>query len=200
MPATFTKAVLPTTEASKRPRTRQGKLTAKSNHRLYAEHNYHDYADAMDTNALDAADNNNAIVPRKVGGGVSVPFPVKLHDVLEIIQQEGKYEHIVSWQPHGRCFLIKNPKSFVEQVLPLYFRHSKLTSFQRQLNLYGFGRITIGPDTGSYYHQLFLRAKRFLAWHMPRTRVKGTKIKFAANPDAEPNFYKMVRGPWRRDE
>ena len=72
-------------------------------------------------------------------------------------------------------------------------KSNKLTSFQRQLNLYGFNRITRGRDAASYYHELFLRDREFLAKRMMRQRIKGTKIKGAANPDLEPNFYAMVR-------
>ena len=52
--------------------------------------------------------------------------------------------------------------------MPKYFRQSKLTSFQRQLNLYGFSRITAGADRGGYYHELFLRNKVFLCQNMVR--------------------------------
>jgi HSF-type DNA-binding len=64
-------------------------------------------------------------------------------------------------------------------------------SFQRQLNLYGFQRLTRGPDAGGYYHELFLRGREFLCQHLTRTKVKGTKFKAASNPDHEPDFYHM---------
>lgn len=50
-------------------------------------------------------------------GGVAMPFPVKLYNMLEGTQKEG-LDHIVSWQVHGRCFMIHKPKQFVADVLP----------------------------------------------------------------------------------
>jgi hypothetical protein len=52
-------------------------------------------------------------------GGVVVPFPVKLYNMLKGVEQEG-LEHIVSWQPHGRCFIVHQPKEFVEEIMPRY--------------------------------------------------------------------------------
>jgi hypothetical protein len=66
-----------------------------------------------------------------------------------------------------------------------------LTSFQRQLNLYGFLRLTSPRDRGGYYHELFLRGRDDLAKIMLRTRVKGNGIKGGAAPSVEPDFYKM---------
>lgn len=76
-------------------------------------------------------------------------------------------------------------------VMPKYFRQSKLTSFQRQLNLYGFVRLTRGEDIGGYYHELFLRGKDYLLKRIVRTKVKGTKFKAASSPEQEPDFYSM---------
>jgi hypothetical protein len=45
-------------------------------------------------------------------------------------------------------FVVHKRKTFVECVMPVYFRMSKFVSFQRQLNLYGFNRITKGQDKG----------------------------------------------------
>jgi hypothetical protein len=54
-------------------------------------------------------------------------------------------------------------KRFVEEILPKHYRHSKLESFQRQLNLYGFKRITKGEDMGAYYHPMCMRGRSDLA-------------------------------------
>ena len=72
-----------------------------------------------------------------------------------------------------------------------YFKLGKLSSFQRQLNLYGFNRITRGLDATGYYHEYFLRDREYLAKRILRKRIKGTKIKGATNPDLEPDFYAM---------
>ncbi len=150
------------------------------------QHNYHDHA--SDVEAMYQQK------PAVSKGGVSVPFPMKLHDMLEHIQSdEPELASIVSWQPHGRCFLVHKPKDFADHVLPRFFQQKKYASFQRQLNLYGFSRITRqGADRGSYYHEFFLRGKKFLCRGINRMKVKGTGARMASNPDAEPDFYSMA--------
>jgi len=143
-------------------------------------HNYHDHNDEIDDGA-----------PEPVArGGVTTPFPIKLHDMLDQIERDG-YGDVISWQPHGRCFVVHKPREFVDHVMPTYFKQSKFPSFQRQLNLYGFQRLTKGEDKGGYYHELFLRNKVFLAHRINRMRVKGTGVRARSNPDMEPNFYSM---------
>jgi len=99
--------------------------------------------------------------------------------------------HVVSWQPHGRSFRVHYPKDFIEHIMPKVFRQSKWSSFQRQLNLYGFMRITDGPDKGAYYHPKFLRGMPAKSAQIVRTRIKGTKVRTATHPDDNPNFYEM---------
>jgi hypothetical protein len=143
-------------------------------------HDYHDHAeDVYDGTPLPASK-----------GGVTTPFPIKLHEMLEKIDEDG-FANVVSWQPHGRCFVIHDARAFASNIMPAYFKQSKLPSFQRQLNLYGFQRLTKGPDKGGYYHELFLRNKVFLAHRIQRMRVKGTGVRARSNPSSEPNFYAM---------
>lgn len=103
---------------------------------------------------------------RKNSGGVVQPFPEKLMEVLD----RGDMEHIVRWMPHGRSFLVLHPQSFVKEVLPRFFKQSKFMSFTRQLNLWGFKRITKGTESGSYYHELFLRGRPRLCMKMRRQK------------------------------
>jgi hypothetical protein len=45
-------------------------------------------------------------------------FPVRLHYVLSEMEKDG-LQHIVSWQSHGRCFIVHDQKLFAKSVLPL---------------------------------------------------------------------------------
>ena len=166
--------------------------TAKLNDRHFVVHNYHDHSkdDPDENDVVEHHEEDGQQKPRR-RGGVTISFPLKLHAVLDQVDRDG-LSSIVSWQPHGRCFVIHKPKEFVDHVMPNYFRQTKLTSFQRQLNLYGFCRLTRGKDSGGYYHELFLRGKPFLCKRMVRTKVKGTKFKAASSPEQEPDFYAMV--------
>jgi len=105
----------------------------------------------------------------------------------------GEVNHIISWLPHGRSFLVHNPDQLVIEVLPKYLKPIKYTSFTRQLQLWGFKRITKAPDHGAYYHQLFLRGKPHLLKRMHVTKVKGSGKKLTSNPQQEPDFYSLSR-------
>eukprot|EP00588_Corethron_pennatum_P015378 CAMPEP_0194280816 /NCGR_PEP_ID=MMETSP0169-20130528/18929_1 /TAXON_ID=218684 /ORGANISM="Corethron pennatum, Strain L29A3" /LENGTH=588 /DNA_ID=CAMNT_0039025685 /DNA_START=65 /DNA_END=1831 /DNA_ORIENTATION=- len=189
------------------------KYTPKPGNRLRVKHDYVDYSgSSFESNTLPPPRSSKA----KALKTKRLNFTEKLHLMLEQVEVQmcpndeppppssidgttppavpGKMcSSIISWQPHGRCFVVHSPDRFVKSILPQFFDQSKLTSFQRQLNLYGFRRITnrASPDVGAYYHELFLRYRIDLCYNMVRVKVKGTGCKAAQSPETEPNFYKM---------
>ena len=123
------------------------------------------------------------------GGPKKAEFPFKVHKMLDEADPD-----IVTWLPHGRAFRVNDTESFVETVLPEYgFKQSKITSFYRQLNLYGFSRIIKGRDAGGYFHECFLRGKPALIKGMVRVKVKGggDRPKPSEIAKTQPNFYDM---------
>jgi hypothetical protein len=123
-----------------------------------------------------------------VRGGVIHPFPRRLHNMLQQVQAQGDSD-IVSFYPHGRAIVILNPERFEAEILPKFLpQQRQIKSFVRQLNLYGFIKIKSGPDTGGYYHELFLKGRPELSQYMRRV---GATQKVQENLDpfgaASPN-------------
>ena len=55
---------------------------------------------------------------RKKTGGVTQPFPEKLHEMLLYEASDDPSSAIVSWLPHGRAFIVRRPKEFISQIMP----------------------------------------------------------------------------------
>lgn len=143
----------------------------------------------------DPSDIRIAAARCRTGSTSSESFPEKLYRMLMDTIRAGK-EDIISFRAHGRAFAIHKPKQFAEEILPKYFKHCQPSSFQRQLNIYGFARINTGPDAGGYYHELFLRGRPALFIYIRRVgapkkgapRKRGVK---AHDLVSDPDFYVM---------
>ena len=92
---------------------------------------------------------------------------------MEILSCE-EHADVLGWISHGKGFIIYKKKKFSSEVLPKYFKQSKFTSFTRKLNRWGFSRVTRGPETGSYYHKLFLRDQPDLCLQMSCQNTRQT--------------------------
>jgi len=126
---------------------------------------------------------------RRRGPSPSSTFPAKLFKILS----DPENSHIITWMPHGRSWRMLQPTLFSEKVAPKYFSHqSKYSSFMRQVNGWGFKRITRGPDRNSYYHELFIRDEPQLARTMSRRSSGSDKSSKDADDIEPPNFYEMT--------
>ena len=103
-----------------------------------------------------------------------VRFPSKLYKLLSDVEMQDQ-ESILSWQPDGKSFKIHNHEVFVSTIIPSYFKMTNYKSFQKQLSVYGFRRISSGPFEGSYYHPKFVHGNEDLCKEMmpqPESRKK----------------------------
>ncbi len=113
-------------------------------------------------------------------------FPTKLMDMLS----RPDLAHIISWMPHGRSWKVHKPREFEIRVIPMFFEHSKFSSFIRQANGWGFRRmVRKGPDLNSYYHEIFLRGNPHLIKLMKRPTVT---VRPPSDARTEPDFYKIA--------
>ncbi|KAL0633503.1 Flocculation suppression protein [Maublancomyces gigas] len=82
-------------------------------------------------------------------GGVQQPkvqtaFIHKLYNMLE----DANIQHLISWSPSSDSFVVQ-PTGEFSKVLSQYFKHTNISSFVRQLNMYGFHKVNDVFHTGS---------------------------------------------------
>jgi hypothetical protein len=86
-------------------------------------------------------------------------FPYKLHGLLDDVEENEELSAIISWLPDGKSFKLHSPSLFEESLLKKYFpRQTRLRSFMRQLQYYGFDNF----GNGLFSHPRFLKGQRNL--------------------------------------
>lgn len=121
----------------------------------------------IDVVEADDEDETPCIVPLVSETG-RISFPMKLFQILS----EESNEPIISWMQHGRAWIVHDADKFEKELIPKYFKLTKFSSFTRQVNGWGFRRITKGMDKGGFYHELFLRGRSDMCAKMRRLKKK----------------------------
>ncbi|XP_045527951.1 heat shock factor protein isoform X11 [Pieris brassicae] len=126
--------------------------------------------------------------------GASVPaFLGKLWKLVN----DSETNHLISWSPGGKTFVIKNQADFARELLPLYYKHNNMASFIRQLNMYGFHKITSVENGGLRYekdeiefsHPCFMRGHAYLLEHIKR-KIANPKSIVASSEGGEKIIFK----------
>ena len=98
---------------------------------------------------------------------------------MEILSND-KCLNSIQWCSDGKAFEISNPRKFAANILPVYFKNSKYTSFTRKLYRWGFQMKDL-QHKNSFYNKNFLRdredllSKMYLHYSPKELRVKRTK-------------------------
>lgn len=106
---------------------------------------------------------------------ITVPsFPLKAYEIVS----DPENSKVVRWTEEGDAFIITNKNAFSDQVLPKYFKHKNLSTFIRQLNIYGFKKTKYKNEEHCFAHKDFRRDDKLLLKRMKRkTNKKQNDVK-----------------------
>ncbi|WOL13109.1 hypothetical protein Cni_G21878 [Canna indica] len=96
---------------------------------------------------------------------VPTPFLTKTYRLVD----DPKLDDIISWNDDGTTFVVWRPTEFASDLLPKYFKHNNLSSFIRQLNIYGFRKVV--PDRWEFANDCFRRGEKRLLCDIQRKKT-----------------------------
>ncbi|KAJ2947905.1 hypothetical protein O0L34_g9696 [Tuta absoluta] len=122
---------------------------------------------------------------------IGATVPAFLGKLWKLVN-DSETNHLISWSPGGKTFVIKNQADFARELLPLYYKHNNMASFIRQLNMYGFHKITSVENGGLRYekdeiefsHPCFMRGHAYLLEHIKR-KIANPKSIVTSNESGE---------------
>jgi len=126
----------------------------------------------------------------KLATSISLPqegiasFIRKTYELLE----EQSHCDIVSWSDCGNFLVIKDIQKFTQRILPVYFKHNKMNSFIRQLNMYNFRKKRTMNAYHVYFNDLFKRGKMDLLPLIKR-KISDTPSSPAPSDYQSPQHY-----------
>ncbi|XP_052891669.1 putative uncharacterized protein DDB_G0277255 isoform X3 [Anopheles moucheti] len=122
--------------------------------------------------------------------GAGVPaFLAKLWRLVE----DNETNDLISWSTDGRSFIIQNQAQFAKELLPLNYKHNNMASFIRQLNMYGFHKITsidngglrFDKDEMEFTHPCFQKDHPYLLEHIKRKIATSKQQQLQAQQQLE---------------
>eukprot|EP01138_Halocafeteria_seosinensis_P002771 gb/GECG01002832.1/.p1 GENE.gb/GECG01002832.1/~~gb/GECG01002832.1/.p1 ORF type:complete len:555 (+),score=93.36 gb/GECG01002832.1/:1-1665(+) len=111
---------------------------------------------------------------RKDAFGVPENVPAFLRKTYAILNTPA-YSDIVYWGKNGHSIVIDKVTRFSTEVLPNFFKHSNYASFVRQLNMYGFYKVSPDPSCREFMHKLFKKDRPDLLTYIKRKSASNMK-------------------------
>ncbi|CAN0089726.1 unnamed protein product [Pylaiella littoralis] len=104
-------------------------------------------------------------------------FLVKAYQIFD----NPAWSKICGWGQGGETVVIRKQIDFAQSILPLFFSHSNLQSFVRQLNMYNFRKVVQDPNSGEFKHDLFRKGNEHLLHKIKRKQSAAGAASSALN-------------------
>ncbi|KAM5146298.1 LOW QUALITY PROTEIN: heat shock factor protein 3-like [Mantella aurantiaca] len=113
----------------------------------------------------------------------SPPVPAFLMKLWALLEDPSNGD-VITWNWDGQNFCILDDQRFSKEILPKYFKHNNLSSFIRQLNMYGFRKVMslesglVRPERGpamEFQHPFFKKGRAELLEHIKRKISSSVK-------------------------
>lgn len=111
------------------------------------------------------------MVKKSTENGYSVPpFLLKCYEMVD----DPSTDAVISWGPTGDSFVVLNETEFTSELLPKYFKHSNFSSFQRQLNIYGFRKTD--TDRWEFANDGFIKDQKHMLKYIIRRKPSQVAV------------------------
>ncbi|XP_078004159.1 heat shock factor protein 3-like isoform X2 [Phascolarctos cinereus] len=113
--------------------------------------------------------------------GASTVVPGFLAKLWALVD-DSSTDDVIGWSRNGQSFCILDAPKFSKELLPKYFKHNNLSSFVRQLNVYGFRKVVavesgmIVPEKNTmieFQHMFFQQGEANLLENIKRKVSSG---------------------------
>ncbi|KAM6253551.1 heat shock factor protein 3-like [Porphyrio hochstetteri] len=128
--------------------------------------------------------------PALPGAPGAAPVPGFLAKLWALVE-DPQSDDVICWSGNGENFCILDEQRFAKELLPKYFKHNNISSFIRQLNMYGFRKV-IALENGmitaerssviEFQHTFFKQGKAHLLENIKRkvSAVRTEDLKVCA--------------------
>ncbi|KAI7725314.1 hypothetical protein M8C21_029662 [Ambrosia artemisiifolia] len=129
------------------------------------------------------------MVKKSTEGSSIAPFLSKCYEMVD----DPSTDSLISWSPTNDSFIVWDETEFSSELLPKYFKHSNYSSFQRQLNIYGFRKTD--TDRWEFANDCFIKGQKHLLKSINRKKamIVTSQQKVAQQKAPEPEVDNVNR-------